>query len=293
MMVIRSRANPVFKHVRALAGSTQRQRKEGVALLEGAHLAKAYLDALQPDTPPLHACIVSETAAARQEIADLLSQISTGVETPREFGVTGGMDGHVVNSLVTTSVTCFDDALFEQLSPASHGGVGILLLAAVPDAALPSRIDRSCIVLDGVQDAGNAGSILRSAAAAGIRQAFCMPGTANAWSNKVLRAAMGAHFEMSIVEDVDLELMAQRLAVPVAITDSHGAISLYDCDLSGPIAWVFGNEGAGVSAGWRAHATHRLTIPQPGRIESLNVAAAAAVCLFEQCRQQAAALRRG
>lgn len=288
MIVIRSRANPVFKHVRALAGSAQRQRKEGVALLEGAHLAKAYLDAHHAATPPLQACIVSETAAARAEIADLLTALSRlfAASSGTSSGAShGGHDDD--GAVVAKGITCFDDALFEQLAPASQGGIGIMLLAPVPDIGLPLTVDASCIVLDGVQDAGNAGSILRSAAAAGIRQAFCMPGTANAWSNKVLRAAMGAHFELSIVENVDLDALVQRLAVPVAITDSHGAVSLYESDLSGAIAWVFGNEGAGVSAGWRAHATHRVTIPQPGRIESLNVAAAAAVCLFEQCRQQA------
>ena len=141
-------------------------------------------------------------------------------------------------------------------------------------------------MLDGVQDAGNAGSMLRSAAAAGIQHAFCMPGTANAWSAKVLRAAMGAHFEIDIVEWVAPAELIARLAVPIAITDSHGSASIYQADLRGPCAWVFGNEGAGVSAPWRAAATFRLTIPQPGRIESLNVAAAAAVCVFEQSRQR-------
>jgi TrmH family RNA methyltransferase len=116
-----------------------------------------------------------------------------------------------------------------------------------------------------------------------------MPGTANAWSTKVLRAAMGAHFELDIVEDVLPEALAACLTIPAAITDSHGAASIYECDLRGPVAWVFGNEGAGVSAVWSEFATHRLTIPQPGRIESLNVAAAAAVCLFEQSRQRLAA----
>ena len=99
---------------------------------------------------------------------------------------------------------------------------------------------------------------------------------------------MGAHFLLGIYEDVDpAELMA-RLAsdVLVTITDSHGAKAIYDADLSGPLAWVMGNEGAGVSAFWRDHAALRVSIPQPGGMESLNVAAAAAVCIFEQCRQQ-------
>lgn len=154
---------------------------------------------------------------------------------------------------------------------------------------MPERIagdGGTAVVLDGVQDAGNVGSILRSAAAAGVTRVFCAPGTAYAWSSKVLRAGMGAHFLLEIYEDVVPETLIERLAIPVALTDSHGAQALDMCDLSGAVAWVFGNEGAGVSEPWRAADGLRVTIPQPGGMESLNVAAAAAVCLFEQCRQQ-------
>ena len=164
----------------------------------------------------------------------------------------------------------------------------MVLLVEKIVAPMPLSITETCVVLDGVQDAGNVGSILRSAAAAGIQHVFCAPGTVYAWSSKVLRAGMGAHFLLGIYEDVDPGGLIERVAsdVPVAITDSHGAKAIYDADLSGPVAWVFGNEGAGVSTVWRDRAALRVTIPQPGGMESLNVAAAAAVCLFEQCRQK-------
>jgi RNA methyltransferase, TrmH family len=97
---------------------------------------------------------------------------------------------------------------------------------------------------------------------------------------------MGAHFLLEIHEDVEPARLIERLNVPAVITDSHGATAIYDCDLRGPHAWVFGNEGAGVSQIWRDARPLRVTIPQPGGMESLNVAAAAAVCLFEQCRQR-------
>jgi len=177
------------------------------------------------------------------------------------------------------------DALFGQISTVVNG-VGILLLGAVPQPTVPERITGDCLILDGVQDAGNVGSILRSAAAANIRQVFCVTGTAFAWSPKVLRAGMGAHFLLDISEGMAVETLLQQLAIPVVITDSHGAAAVFDADLRGPMAWVFGNEGAGVSAIWRAAAAQRITIPQPGGGESLNVAAAAAVCLFEQVRQR-------
>lgn len=298
MTIISSRANPLFKHLRALASSAQRQRREGLALLEGAHLVDAYLTAYLANTA--NASSLSKTLSSLDGVtndagtADVSAHAAVQVGRPERCVVAQGAvsDPEVAALLKRIAaideglIAYVDDALFEQLSPVANGGVGLLLLAGLPQATMPERVDSACIVLDGVQDAGNAGSILRSAAAAGIRYAFCMPGTANAWSSKVLRAAMGAHFELSIVENIDVAALADRLAMPVAITDSHGAASIYECDLSQPVAWVFGNEGAGVSAAWRERASYRLTIPQPGRIESLNVAAAAAVCLFEQCRQQ-------
>ncbi|RDU99569.1 TrmH family RNA methyltransferase [Trinickia dinghuensis] len=257
MKSITSRDNPLYKRVKALAASTHQQKKGGQALLEGFHLAGAYLDvAGQPET-----CIVTEGALQHDEAQAIVARVDA------------------------ERVVVLPDALFGQLSSVVHG-VGMLLLVRKIGATLPERVRESCVVLDGVQDAGNVGSILRSAAAAGVKQVFCAPGTAYAWSSKVLRSAMGAHFLLDVHEDVEAATLIERLAVPAAITDSHAPQALYDCDLSGPIAWVFGNEGAGVSAAWRGAVTHRLTIPQPGGMESLNVAAAAAICLFEQCRQQ-------
>lgn len=266
MKAITSRDNPLYKRLLALAGSTRRQRNEGSTVLEGAHLAQGYLERRgQPE-----ACIVAERALHQPEVAALLERVDA------------------------TRIMVFADALYDRISPVVNG-IGLMLLVAVPSPSserLPTRIASDCVVLDGVQDAGNVGSILRSAAAAGVGCVLCMPGTAHAWSPKVLRAAMGAHFVLEIFEDEAANTLAQRLDSAVAITDSHAATSLYECDLRAPIAWVFGNEGAGVSAVWRERAVHRLIIPQRGEVESLNVAAAAAVCLFEQARQRGAAAGR-
>jgi TrmH family RNA methyltransferase len=254
---IHSRDNPLYKRLKALAGSTHRQRHSGHALLEGFHLASTYLDvAGQPET-----CIVSDGALRHEEAQAIVGRIDA------------------------ERIVTLPDALFGQLSSVVNG-VGLLLLVEKIAEPLPERVSDTCVVLDGVQDAGNVGSILRSAAAAGIAQVFCGPGTAYAWSSKVLRAGMGAHFLLRIHEDIDVLTLIERLAVPVTVTDSHGAQPVYDCDLSGAVAWIFGNEGAGVSQMWRDAVAQRVTIPQPGGMESLNVAAAAAVCLFEQCRQQ-------
>jgi len=228
-------------------------------LLEGLHLASAYLDAAgQPET-----CVVTEGALQHDEARQIVGRIDPA---------------HVYT---------LPDALFGQLSSVVHG-VGMVLLVEKVAPLFPERVTQTCLVLDGIQDAGNVGSILRSAAAAGVQHVFCAPGTVYAWSSKVLRAGMGAHFLLGIYEDVEPAELMSRLGseVRVTITDSHGAKAIYDADLSGPLAWVMGNEGAGVSPFWREHATLRVTIPQPGGMESLNVAAAAAVCIFEQCRQQ-------
>jgi TrmH family RNA methyltransferase len=132
------------------------------------------------------------------------------------------------------------------------------------------------------------GSILRSAAAAGVRQVFCAPGTAFCWSPKVLRAAMGAHFVLDIFENVDLPALVDGAAIPVLATSGYAKDRIYDVDLRGPVAWVFGHEGQGVSDQLLGLASRTVVIPHLGKVESLNVAACAAVCFFEQLRQNQA-----
>jgi TrmH family RNA methyltransferase len=142
------------------------------------------------------------------------------------------------------------------------------------------------VLLENIQDPGNLGSILRSAVAAGIAQVFLSRGSVFAWSPKVIRAGMGAHFFLSIFEDVDLAEAARAFSGCIVAMEPRATSSLYELHLKGPVAWVFGNEGAGLSESVGRLATHRVRIPMPGPAESLNVAAAAAICLFEQIRQQ-------
>ena len=146
------------------------------------------------------------------------------------------------------------------------------------DAAAPT------IVLDRIQDPGNVGSVLRSAAAFGFTQAIALVGTAALWSPKVVRAGMGAHFGLRLVEGVD-EAGLGALAVPLFGTSSHAARRVDAVELPWPCGWVFGHEGQGIAAAVAARCAALLAIPQPGGGESLNVAAAAAVCLYETARQ--------
>lgn len=254
--LIRSRENPRFKALRLLATSTRARRKAGLALLDGTHLIAAY----RASGGVPQQLVLSESGAANSEAA----------------GLTAGASAQGVLVLA--------DPLFADIAQVATP-TGVVALIRTPDPGpLPSAIEH-CVMLENIQDAGNLGSILRSTAAAGIATVLLSRGCAFAWSSKVLRAGMGAHFSLNIFDNIDLPAAVLRLSGRLICAGSHARKSIYEADLRGPLAWVFGNEGAGVSAQLSAAAAERLRIPMPGGTESLNVAAAAAICLFEQVRQ--------
>jgi RNA methyltransferase, TrmH family len=255
---ISSRDNPVYKELRQLADSSQARRKAGRTLLDGVHLCEAYLE--RHGKPVI--CAVAESAQSHGEASAILEKCSA----------------------MQISIAVLSDPLFRGIQTVEHG-VGILFLIDTPTFVQPEVLHESAVLLDGVQDPGNLGSILRSAAAAGIRSVFCGSGTAFAWSPKVLRAGMGAHFELNVHEGADLKSLVQKSSIPVIATSSHAAHSLYELDLRGEIAWLMGHEGQGVSEELMSIVTHQAGIPHAGKIESLNVAASAAICFFEQLRQ--------
>jgi TrmH family RNA methyltransferase len=155
----------------------------------------------------------------------------------------------------------------------------------------PARIEQNSLWLDRVQDPGNVGVLLRTAAAAGIQHIYLSPGCAAAWSSKVLRSAQGAHFAASIYEQADLATANKKRDIPLLATTLADATSLYEDTLPDQCVWLFGNEGQGVDARLLDLADRRVFIPQAPNVESLNVAAAAAICLFEHRRQRLAASR--
>ena len=164
----------------------------------------------------------------------------------------------------------------------SPARMGFLVELPVPPALQPAA---PTLVLDRVQDAGNVGSLLRSAAALGCRQVIALKGTAALWSPKVLRAGMGAHFALALFDGADESLLDQ-LALPLVAASSHAAQALPEAPLPEPCAWVLGHEGQGVNAALLARCALTVRIPQPGGEESLNVAAAGAVCLYESARRR-------
>jgi TrmH family RNA methyltransferase len=182
------------------------------------------------------------------------------------------------------------DALFNQLSSVDSP-TGIIAAIKTPKpSAMPRSFD-ACVMLEDIQDPGNMGSILRSSAAAGIRQIFLSRNSVHAWSPRVLRAGMGAHFMLEIFEATDLSAIIETFDGRVIAMDARAKNAIFDADMTGKIALLFGNEGAGVSRALIDAATQVVAIPMPGKVDSLNVAAAAAVCLFERVRQQYAPTR--
>ena len=180
-------------------------------------------------------------------------------------------------------VAVVPDALFAAISALESAvGIGFVLAARAP-AAIQPRV--ASVVLDRLQDAGNVGAILRSAAALGAVQVLAIKGTVALWSPKVLRAAMGAHFALQLIEGLDEESL-EMLNVPLIATSSHAAQALHEARLPQPAAWVLGHEGQGVASTLLARCAMTLRIAQPGGQESLNVAAAAAICLYESLRQR-------
>ena len=259
MKAISSRANPLYKDLKHLASNSQACRKAGRTILDGVHLCDAYLQYV--GMPAL--CVVSENDQCHSEVASILQRCEAG----------------------RTQNIVLPKQLYHALSQVEHG-VGVLFVIETPAKVYPAKLAESAVLLDNLQDPGNLGSIVRSAAAAGIGNVYCSSGSASSWSPKVLRAGMGAHFLLNIFEDVDLAELIRGAAVPVLATSSHAPRSLYEVDLRRPVAWLFGHEGQGVAEELLALATEFVAIPHIGAVESLNVAASAAVCLFEQVRQQ-------
>ncbi len=263
MKSISSRENPLFKQLVKLAESAAQRRTSGLTLLDGAHLIAAYRAAL--GLP--QSLIVGESAGDTEEIKHLLAQLTAEQAVP---------------------VVVLSDALFRAISPVKTPS-GIIALIAIPaqDVIPVYQGESFSVLLEAIQDPGNLGSILRSAAAAGASDVYLSTGCADAWSPKTLRAAMGAHFQLRIHEQSDLAQVAREFNGRVIATTLQAKTSLYQTRLSGPVAFVFGNEGAGLSEAVLQTVSEQVSIPMPGGTESLNAAAAAAVCFFERVRQNA------
>ena len=249
---ISSRDNALLVRLRKLAQDPGGYRKLGEVWLEGDHLCAALL------------------ARGRRPVHSVVTE--SGWDEPRLREL----------AIAADRVALVPDALFKSFSGLeSPARIGFVLAHGASADAVAGV---ASVVLDRLQDAGNVGSILRSAAALGFGQVIALKGTAALWSPKVLRAGMGAHFALHLVESASVDAL-EALMLPLVATSSHAKQMLGGITLPKPCAWIFGHEGQGVDAELLKRCALIVRIPQPGGEESLNVAAAAAICLYESVRQ--------
>jgi TrmH family RNA methyltransferase len=250
---IQSRDNALLKDLRRLANDNAAYRKQGRVWLEGDHLCRAGLErGLEPAMAVFQASCWAATSA----------------QWPAAIG----------------KVVVIDDVLFEGISSLESPGKMAFVMPLPPAAALQPGVPT--VILDGLQDAGNVGAILRSAGAFGFKQVLALRGTVALWGPKVLRAGMGAHFGLQLVESLEATA-TDALQLPLLATSSHQGGYLHQAQLPWPCAWIFGHEGQGVGPAMGERATQFVRIVQPGGEESLNVGAAAAICLHASAAQVA------
>lgn len=262
MPVLTSRDHPLIKQLIKLESSAAYRNKTGLTLLDGEHLLQTYLERIGM---PVHV-VVSESYT--EHTLDALFRRN---KPPK--------------------ISIVSDALFRAIAPVKTP-TGILALIGKPAMSEKSMPGIFCVLLEDIQDPGNLGSIVRSAAAAGASDVYLSKHSADAWSPKTLRAAMGAHFFVRVHEDCHLPQVARQFQGTVVAASLQAAQSLFDTSLTGTVAFAFGNEGAGLSHELMQAADEHVAIPMPGNTESLNAAAAAAVCFFEKVRQDRAATSR-
>ena len=281
---IRSRKNPHIKLLRDLVMGGRLRRSHNAAWVEGERLCRSYFDT-QTSLPIL-------VASEKLLLADLLASAPRGIQSFREVWI--------------IPADCFSE--ITQIE--SSLGWGLVIEVPIssganddpgsndpgsnetqPSAGRKALMQSAVVIVDRIQDPGNLGALLRSAAAAGIAQCWCVTGTVDPWSPKVLRAAMGAHFQMTIRQGVDARQVIDACRLRgfhlLSTANQPDAVSLYSAELqlNQPIAWVFGQEGDGVAQEFLREA-QVVVIPQTAAVESLNVAVAAGICFFEMRRRQ-------
>lgn len=250
---ITSRDNAIFKHLKKLAENKRERSKEGKTLLDGVHLIEGYLQTF--GEPEL---VVIPEGKSTHEAANMIQQLGD------------------VNTVM------FPTLMFAELTPVTTS-TGVLALVKVPSIAAPKTVNFT-LMLEDIQDPGNLGSMLRTALGAGVDAVYLSKGCADIWSPKCLRGGQGAQFHLPIIESMDIVESIKGFVGSSYATTLSGE-SLYDQDLTQPSAFLIGNEGAGLTSHAINAATTQVSIPMNAALESLNAAAAAAVCLFERQRQ--------
>lgn len=268
---IESTQNSLIKQIKVLqtpgVKSAKLRSETGLALIEGIHLVQAWINS--ESLTNIQTVIFSEQSIINEEIKEIVDCISS---------LNASSEGARINLVQVSSNLANELSQLEE-SPFLLGIIKTPLKQNLTECL------ENVVILDGIQDSGNAGTILRTAAAAGYKNVICLKGSAQVWSPKVLRAAMGAHTALTIWDSVDVNELLITIKIPLIAARLDDSANLYEISelLRQPHAWVFGNEGAGVSQAIQDNSTG-VFIPQADGVESLNVAAAAAICLFETRR---------
>lgn len=203
--------------------------------------------------------------------------------------LSSGMDE--LNELDLDEITVVDDKLFAELMTTTSS-CGVLAVAPIPKqdkADIANWTPRVVLILDGVQDPGNLGTLFRTALAAELGGVLLMRGCVDAYNPKTVRAAAGALFDMPMKSDLlpaDLMNSLKSNGYRLVACEAKGSISYFECDLSDRVALVLGNEGQGVSEDLLAAADEKIRIPMNPKSESLNVAISGGIILFETYRQR-------
>ncbi|MBI1396908.1 MAG: RNA methyltransferase [Betaproteobacteria bacterium] len=271
--LITSRDNPVVRQLAGLQDAAKARRRSDLTLLEGWTLIQTCLDAPAFGPRCVEYLAISETLAASPE--------GRGVRARAEAA---SLPLHVIAS-----------STYGRIGP-SEGPNAVLATLRLGMAREAWRWTRPATArfelwLDSVQDPGNVGTLIRTAAASGAARVVLGPGCADPWAPKTLRAGMGGQFATEILEAPDLLDHLGSVPFPVFATLADGATPVFDTDLAETCAVLLGNEGAGVNPALVKRAAGTIRIPMVGVVESLNVAAAGAVVCFERVRQMGARAR--
>jgi TrmH family RNA methyltransferase len=255
---ITSAENPSLKLARKLLKSSRERERSGKILLDGVHLVSEYAARFDLST-----CIVfvDEVAAKSSEITAILNALPAAVR-----------------------VLELPSQLFASISPVDTPA-GIVALCDRPHVADADESTGFWLLLDGIQDPGNLGAILRTAAAMGVDGVFMTSTCVDAWSPKCLRGGMGAQFVLPLRQNVDMNETLRTFEGKRVATSSHGGQSLMKTDLSGHLLAVFGGEGAGLANTAMDMVGVTVCIPMNAGMESLNVGAATAMFCYERARQ--------
>ncbi len=254
--MITSAQNPKLKLARALLGRPKERQEAGAFVAEGVRLIEEALAAGWPFRFVLFAEEVNERGQA------LLAKLeAAGVEAEEAAP-------HLLDSLSNTGNT-----------------QGILAVLDLPTPNLPPATYGFVLIPDQIRDPGNLGTLLRTAAAAGVQAVFLPPETTDAFAPKVVRAGMGAHFRLPILPLTWDDIRARTSGLRLFLADMDG-VPCWETDLRLPLALIVGGEAEGASVPARHLATASVSIPMPGGIESLNAGVAGAILMFEVVRQR-------